>query len=76
MKFNVLLNDIDLVKEFCRRATDVDGDVDVTKGRYVIDGKSIMGLFSLDLSQAITVEIHANDKSGEIFADWLKQHLA
>ena len=36
-------------------------DVDLTSGRYVVDAKSIMGIFSLDLSKPVNVEIHAED---------------
>ena len=38
-----------------------DCDIDLTSGRYVVDAKSIMGIFSLDLSKPIMVEIHSED---------------
>ena len=42
-------------------------EVDVLSGRYVIDAKSIMGLFSIDLSAPIRVEVHGTDAQGESF---------
>ena len=44
------------VTNFCQAAARVDGDVTVRKGKYVIDGKSLMALFSLDMSTGVTVE--------------------
>lgn len=52
----VKLNNITDVSQFAAQASLVDGDVTVKKGKYVIDGKSIMGLFSLNLSTGVTVE--------------------
>lgn len=52
------LNDIDKVKEFCNLTTyKIDGDIDLISGKYVVDGKSIMGIFSLDLSKPITMRV-------------------
>jgi phosphotransferase system HPr-like phosphotransfer protein len=44
-----------------------DGDIDLISGRYVVDGKSIMGIFSLDLLQPITVRTES-DNADELFA--------
>ena len=41
-------------------------DVDIVSGRYVIDAKSIMGIFSLDLSKAIDLNIHDDDNMDDI----------
>ncbi len=52
-----------LVSKFVRISTNkADTGVDVVSGRYRIDGKSIMGLFSLDLSQPFTVEVNPIEK--------------
>lgn len=54
----IKLNDIDKVKDFANLTTyKVAGDVDLESGKYVIDGKSIMGIFSLDLSKPITMRV-------------------
>ena len=46
--------------------TKFDTDFDLVSGRYVIDAKSIMGIFSLDLSKSIDLNIHDDDKMDEI----------
>ena len=51
-----------------------DNDFDLVSGRYVIDAKSIMGIFSLDLSKPIDLNIHADDNVDEIMA-MLKPYL-
>ncbi len=57
----ILLNTIDKVKTFVNEITKFDYDFDLVSGRYVIDAKSIMGIFSLDLSKPIDLNIHAED---------------
>ena len=67
------LNSIDKVKSFVNelvRYSDVD--FDLVSGRYVIDAKSIMGIFSLDLSKPIDLNIHADE--GEM--EDILSHLA
>ena len=57
----ISLNSIDKVKSFVNELTKFDYDFDLVSGRYVIDAKSIMGIFSLDLSKPIKMEIHSDD---------------
>ena len=57
----ICLNSIDKVKAFVNDITKFDYDFDLVSGRYVIDAKSIMGIFSLDLSKPIDLNIHAED---------------
>ena len=52
----IRLDTVDKVKTFTARATMYPGDLMARNTRYVVDGKSIMGLFSLDLSQNIIIE--------------------
>jgi len=59
--FNILLKSINDVKDFVNAANKYDFDIDLTSGRYVVDAKSIMGIFSLDLSKPIKVEVHSNN---------------
>ena len=69
----ISLNSIDKVKSFVNelvRYSDVY--FDLVSGRYVIDAKSIMGIFSLDLSKPIDLNIHADD--GEM--EDILSHLA
>ena len=58
--FNLMLNSINDVKEFVNIVSKYDFDVDLTSGRYVVDAKSIMGIFSLNLSKPIKVEVHVD----------------
>lgn len=62
----ISLNSIDKVKSFVNAVTKFDYDFDLVSGRYVIDAKSIMGIFSLDLSKPIDLNIHAGEGSDAI----------
>ena len=62
----ISLNSIDKVKSFVNDLTKFDTDFDLISGRYVIDAKSIMGIFSLDLSRPIDSNIHAEGDAEEI----------
>ena len=64
----ISLNSIEKVKSFVNNITKFDNDFDLVSGRYVIDAKSIMGIFSLDLSKPIDLNIHADDNIEEILA--------
>ena len=64
----ISLNSIDKVKSFVNDITKFDYDFDLVSGRYVIDAKSIMGIFSLDLSKPIDLNIHAEDNIEEVLA--------
>lgn len=57
----ISLNSIDKVKSFVNAITQYEYDFDLISGRYVIDAKSIMGIFSLDLSKPIKLEAHTDD---------------
>ena len=70
----ILLPTIDDAKMFVAAATQCDFDIDVYYNRVVIDAKSIMGIFSLDLSKPIDLNIHADDNVDEIMA-MLKPYL-
>ena len=70
----ICLNSIDKVKSFVFDLTKYDYDFDLVSGRYVIDAKSIMGIFSLDLSKPIDLNIHAEENVDAIL-DTLKPYL-
>ena len=65
----IRLDSIDKVKSFVNIITKYDTDFDLISGRYVIDAKSIMGIFSLDLSRPIDLAIHSDDNYDAIAAD-------
>ena len=56
---SISLNSIDKVKAFVNDISKYDFDFDLVSGRYVIDAKSIMGIFSLDLPKPINLNVHA-----------------
>ena len=56
----ISLNSIDKVKSFVNDISKYEFDFDLVSGRYVIDAKSIMGIFSLDLSKDINLNIHTD----------------
>ena len=62
----ISLNSIDAVKSFVNTVTKYDSDFDLVSGRYVIDAKSIMGIFSLDLSKPIELNIHAEEGIADV----------
>lgn len=57
------LNTIEKVKAFVNKITKADCDCDIVSesSRYIIDAKSIMGIFSLDLSKTLTLKIHSDN---------------
>ncbi len=62
-KATIMLSTINDVKEFVNVVSKCDYDVDLISGRYAVDAKSIMGIFSLDLSKSIALEAHTDDAS-------------
>ena len=70
----IKLNEASEVEEFVKAAGKCDFDIDVYYNRVVIDAKSIMGIFSLDLSKPIDLNIHADDNVDEIMT-MLKPYL-
>ena len=72
---DISLNSIDKVKNFVNLINRFDYDFDLVSGRYVIDAKSIMGIFSLDLSKPITLNIHAEGECADSVMEVLTQYL-
>ncbi|HIV25523.1 MAG TPA: HPr family phosphocarrier protein [Candidatus Scatomonas pullistercoris] len=72
---SISLNSIDKVKSFVNDISKFDFDFDLVSGRYVIDAKSIMGIFSLDLSKAIELNIHAEGDALENVMKVLQPYL-
>ncbi len=69
------LSSIDKVKNFVNDINRFDSDFDLVSGRYVIDAKSIMGIFSLDLSKPINLNIHDDNEVDEVL-EVLKKYEA
>ena len=70
----IMLSSIEDVKKFVNLVNMYEFDVDLVSGRYVVDAKSIMGIFSLDLLKPITLTAHSDDTDA-LFAE-LKPYLA
>ncbi|MBO4212577.1 MAG: HPr family phosphocarrier protein [Clostridia bacterium] len=62
----IRLSTIAEVRDFVNIVTAFDGDVDLVSGKYTVDGKSIMGIFSLDLLDPITVNVE-DKEADELF---------
>ena len=65
-KINISLSSIANVKEFVEIVTMSDYEIDLVSGRYTVDAKSIMGIFSLDLAKPIELVAHT-DNADELF---------
>ena len=62
----ISLDSIDKVKSFVNLVSTFNGDFDLASERYVVDAKSIMGIFSLDLSKPLRLDIHNGAIAGEV----------
>ena len=62
----IRLSTIADVRDFVNIVSQSDVDIDLASGRYLVDGKSIMGIFSLDLLSPITLTAHS-DSTDELF---------
>ena len=75
LEVKISLNSIDKVKSFVNDISGFSAEFDLVSGRYVIDAKSIMGIFSLDISKPIDLNIHAESEVEDIMAA-IKPYLA
>jgi phosphotransferase system HPr-like phosphotransfer protein len=69
-----MLDSISAVKKFVNIVSKYDYEVDLASGRYAVDAKSIMGIFSLDLSKPIQLTAHTDD--ADKFFDEIKEFIA
>ena len=58
---HIVLKGIEDVRNFVKEVILVDFEVDLVQGRYVVDAKSVMGIFSLDLLSPIAVQVHSEN---------------
>ena len=61
MEINILLNSVDKVKRFASVVAGCGAECEIVKGYNIIDAKSIMGIFSLDLEQPVSLRIHSDN---------------
>ncbi len=60
-KFSIKLSTIEDVRNFVNTVSKYDVDVDLSSSRYIVDAKSLMGIFSLDLLKPIDLTIHSDE---------------
>ncbi|MBQ8508891.1 MAG: HPr family phosphocarrier protein [Clostridia bacterium] len=65
---DIKLSSIEDVRNFVNIVSKYDMEIDLSSGRYIVDAKSIMGIFSLDLLKPIKLTAH-NDNTDELFAE-------
>lgn len=75
VKVKVLLDSIEKVKSFVRTTSQFEADLDLISGKYVIDAKSILGLFSLNLSEALVLKIEGSEHEVEEILEALKPYI-
>ncbi len=64
--FTISLDSIAEVNAFANMIAHFTSEIDLSSGRYIVNAKSIMGIFSLDLTQPLTLTVHGNDEIDEI----------
>lgn len=65
-KYTILLASIEQVKDFANSIYRFSSDIDLASGRHIVDAKSIMGIFSLDLASPLTVIVYGDDELDSI----------
>lgn len=63
----IKLTTVDDVYTLVKSLLAFDGDVDLVSGRYIVDGRSLLGIFSLDLTKPVELIFHDEAKAGELF---------
>ncbi len=71
-QFKVAISSINEVKEFVNAACKQMVEIDIISGRYVIDAKSIMGIFSIDLTKPVTVAVNGTEDDYNNFREAVK----
>ena len=73
MEFQIRLSTVEQIRSFINKVERYNFPVDLKEGRYIVDAKSIMGIFSLDLSKELTLNIHSDDCAD--FLDAIKKYI-
>ncbi len=74
-EIEISLDSIDYVKNFVSITTKFDAEIDLISGRYIIDAKSIMGIFSINLSKPIGLRIHEGKENVDDIIDALSEYV-
>lgn len=71
INLSIKLDTVDDIKEFISITNTLNCEIDLIKGRYIVDGKSVMGVFTLNTFEPLELHIHSNDYSlVELFDKW------
>lgn len=70
----ISLKSINDVKQFVQTLTMFDGEFELISGKYIVDAKSILGLFSVDLSKTVTLRIEVTDSKLEDILNAISQY--
>ena len=71
----VKLNAIGDIRNFVNAASDYDSQIEAVSGRHIVNAKSLMGIFSLDLSKPVELHVHGDNTEGffKAIRNWLVQ---
>lgn len=73
-KITINLNTVSEIKKFINVVSAFESDVDIISEHYVCDAKSIMAVFSYNLTKPVQVEIHSNNENEiEKFVNAMKE---
>jgi phosphotransferase system HPr-like phosphotransfer protein len=75
-EMNIVIKTIDRAKHFVDIVSKFDENMDLVRGSYDIDAKSLLGVFSMDLSVPLTLRVYATENEFEIIRNNLKDYLA
>ncbi len=75
MEFQIKLSTVEQIRNFINKVERYSFSIDLKSGRYLVDAKSIMGIFSLDLLQPITL-IAETEENNEAFKNDMKEFMA
>ncbi|TCL55653.1 phosphotransferase system HPr-like phosphotransfer protein [Kineothrix alysoides] len=73
--FKIRLQSIEEVKKFVSIMAQFNGYFDLVSGKYIVDAKSVMGIFSMDLSKALELRILETNEQESAIQDALKHYI-
>lgn len=74
-ELTVLIDTMEKVKGFVQITSQFDSDIDLVGGRYVIDAKSILGIFSLDITKPLALKIEGPEAESEEIVEMLNVYI-
>lgn len=71
----IVLNTVEDVKKFVSDISNIEGEITISSGRYIVDAKSIMGIFSIDLSKPLGLSVENwKDEYEEVLKPYLVEN--